>query len=31
MLESKAALDAIVNDYIAKAMSIGYPPMHGWF
>lgn len=31
MLESKAALDAIVDDYVAKALSIGYPPMHGWF
>jgi hypothetical protein len=30
-LESKAALDALVDDYLAKAKRIGYPPMHGWF
>jgi len=30
-LESKAALDALVDDYLAKANRIGYPPMHGWF
>jgi hypothetical protein len=30
-LESKAALDALVEDYLAKAKRTGYPPMHGWF
>ncbi len=30
-LESKAALDALVEDYLAKAKRIGYSPMHGWF
>lgn len=30
-LESKAALDALVEDYLAKAKRIGYAPMHGWF
>lgn len=30
-LESKAALDALVDDYLAKAKRVGYPPMHGWF
>lgn len=30
-LESKAALDALVDDYLTKAERVGYPPMHGWF
>lgn len=30
-LESKAALDALIDDYLAKAARIGYAPMHGWF
>lgn len=30
-LESKAALDALIADYLAKAKRIGYAPMHGWF
>jgi hypothetical protein len=30
-LESKAALDALIDDYLAKAKRIGYAPMHGWF
>ena len=30
-LESKAALDALLSDYLAKAKRIGYAPMHGWF
>jgi hypothetical protein len=30
-LESKAALDALVDDYLAEAKRIGYAPMHGWF
>jgi hypothetical protein len=30
-MESKAALDALVDDYLAKAKRIGYAPMHGWF
>ena len=30
-LESKAALDALVFDYLAKARQLGYVPMHGWF
>ncbi len=30
-LESKAALDALIDDYLAKAERIGYAPMHGWF
>ncbi len=30
-LESKAALDALVADYLATAKRIGYAPMHGWF
>lgn len=30
-LESKAALDALISDYLAKAKRIGYAPMHGWF
>lgn len=30
-LESKAALDALITDYLAKAKRIGYAPMHGWF
>ena len=30
-LDSKAALDALITDYLAKAKRIGYPPMHGWF
>lgn len=30
-LESKGALDALVEDYLAKAKRIGYAPMHGWF
>lgn len=29
--ESKAALDALLADYLAKAEQLGYPPMHGWF
>lgn len=29
--ESKAALDALLADYLAKAEKLGYPPMHGWF
>ena len=30
-LENKAALDALITDYLAKAKRIGYAPMHGWF
>jgi hypothetical protein len=30
-IESKAALDALVNDYLEKAQRLGYVPMHGWF
>jgi len=30
-LESKAALDALVSDYIAKSQKLDYPAMHGWF
>lgn len=30
-LESKAALDALITDYLAKAKKTGWPPMHGWF
>jgi hypothetical protein len=29
--ESKAALDALLADYLAKAKKLGYAPMHGWF
>lgn len=28
-LESKAALDALVDDYLVKAKRTGYPPMRG--
>jgi hypothetical protein len=24
-------LEALLDDYIAKAKRLGYPPMHGWF
>ncbi len=30
-LESKAALDALISDYIAKSQKLDYPAMHGWF
>jgi len=30
-LESTAALQALIADYLAKAKRLGYPPMHGWF
>lgn len=30
-LESQAALDALITDYLTKAKRIGYAPMHGWF
>ncbi len=30
-LESKAALHALVSDYIAKSQKLDYPAMHGWF
>jgi len=30
-LETKAALDALVSDYIAKSQKLDYPAMHGWF
>ena len=30
-LESQAALDALVSDYLEKARRLGYAPMHGWF
>jgi hypothetical protein len=30
-LESTAALEALVADYLNKAERLGYPPMHGWF
>lgn len=30
-LESKAALDALITDYVTKAQRLDYPPMHGWF
>lgn len=30
-LQTKAELDALVTDYIAKAKRLGYAPMHGWF
>ncbi|MGH2941413.1 MAG: hypothetical protein ACRDLN_01365 [Solirubrobacteraceae bacterium] len=30
-LHSKAELDALVADYLAKAKRLGYAPMHGWF
>jgi len=30
-LETRAALDALVRDYIAKSQKLDYPAMHGWF
>ncbi len=30
-LESKAALHALISDYIAKSQKLDYPAMHGWF
>jgi len=29
--DSRAELDALLDDYLAKAQRLGYPPMHGWF
>lgn len=31
VVESKAELEAIVADYVAKAKRLGYVPMCGWF
>lgn len=30
-LKSMAELQAIVEDYLAKAEQLGYVPMHGWW
>jgi len=30
-LESKAALTALISDYIAKSQKLDWPAMHGWF
>ena len=30
-LESNAALEALVSDYLATAKRLGYVPMQGWF
>ena len=30
-LTTNSELTALVEDYIAKAAKLGYPPMHGWF
>ena len=30
-LKSMAELQAIVDDYLAKARQLGYVPMHGWW
>jgi len=29
--DSRAELDALLDDYLATAARLGYPPMHGWF
>jgi hypothetical protein len=30
-VESNAALEALLADYLEKARRLGYVPMHGWF
>ena len=30
-LTSNSELQALIDDYVAKAAELGYPPMHGWF
>lgn len=30
-LTSNSELHALIEDYMAKATKLGYPPMHGWF
>ena len=30
-LERKAALEALISDYLAMAKRLGYVPMQGWF
>ncbi|HEX4108123.1 MAG TPA: hypothetical protein VHX88_08310 [Solirubrobacteraceae bacterium] len=30
-LETNSELQALVADYLAKAKSLGYAPMHGWY
>ncbi len=30
-LESNAALEALISDYIAKSEKLDWPAMHGWF
>lgn len=30
-LTTNSELHALIDDYVAKAGQLGYPPMHGWF
>ena len=30
-LTTNSELTALVDDYVAKAATLRYPPMHGWF
>lgn len=30
-LTTNSELTALINDYLDKAATLGYPPMHGWF
>jgi hypothetical protein len=30
-LTTNSELHALIDDYVAKAATLGYPPMHGWF
>lgn len=30
-LTTNNELHALIDDYLAKAAKLGYPPMHGWF
>lgn len=30
-LTANSELQALIDDYLSKATSLGYPPMHGWF
>jgi hypothetical protein len=30
-LERLSELQALIDDYLAKASTLGYVPMHGWF
>ena len=30
-LTTNSELHSLIDDYLAKATQLGYPPMHGWF